>query len=235
MLEHGWSFSGEFESDADELNQTKFMHQIYTLAEPNYSGRVTVPVLWDKQNKTIVSNESSDIVRMFNSAFNEITGNKDDYCPQSLRTQLDETNEFVYHNINNGVYRCGFSTSQAAYDEAYAQLFDALETLEKRLDKQRYLIGKQITQTDWRLFVTLVRFDAVYYSHFKCNQKRIADYPNLSNYLRELYQHPGIAETTNLTHIKQHYYYSHHTINPTRIVPNGPWLDLETPHNRNRF
>ncbi len=235
MLDQGWAFSGEFDSDQDERYGASHMHQLYTRAKPDYSGRVTVPVLWDKQTETIVNNESSDIVCMFNHSFNAITANERDYCPETMRKELDEINDFIYHNVNNGVYRCGFATTQAAYEEAYDQLFGALDTLEERLGRQRYLLGKQITQADWRLFVTLVRFDAVYYSHFKCNRQQLSSFHHLSNYLRELYQHPGIADTTNMTHIKQHYYYSQITINPTQIVPKGPLLDFEAPHDRGIF
>ncbi|MFC1748650.1 glutathione S-transferase family protein [Pseudomonadota bacterium] len=233
MLDHGWAFSGELNSGHDDLYNASYMHELYTRAKSQYTGRVTVPVLWDKKKETIVSNESSEIVRMFNSAFNNITGNTDDYCPESLRAEQNEINEFIYHNVNNGVYRCGFATSQQAYEEAYEQLFSALDVLEERLDTQRYLVGGQITQADWRLYVTLIRFDAVYYSHFKCNRNQLKEFHNLSNYLRELYQYPGAAETTNMAHIKQHYYYSQTSINPAQIVPKGPLLDFNAPHNRN--
>jgi putative glutathione S-transferase len=235
MLEHGWAFTGNFGSDADDVNGLDYLYQLYLKAKPDYSGRVTVPVLWDKQKKTIVSNESSEIIRMLNSAFNAFTDIKTDYYPASLRDEIDANNTLVYDNINNGVYRCGFATSQAAYDEAFVQLFDALDRMESRLAQRSYLAGDCITEADWRLFPTLVRFDAVYYGHFKCNLRRIDDYDNLSNYLRELYQIPGIAETVNIVHIKQHYYYSHPSINPSRIVPRGPALDFTQPHNRNHF
>jgi len=235
MMQHGWVFSGDFDSTLDEVNGHDNLHQLYTQADSDYSGRVTVPVLWDKQQQTIVSNESSEIIRMFNSAFNAYTGVKDDYYPRALREEIDTINAFVYDNINNGVYRCGFATAQAAYELAFDRLFDALDEVEQRLERQRYLVGSQITEADWRLFTTLLRFDAVYVGHFKCNRQRIADYPNMSHYLRELYQQPGIAETVNMTHIKQHYYYSHDTINPTRIVPKGPLQDFSAAHNRNRF
>ncbi len=232
MMQQGWLFSGNFESTLDEVNGHDYLHQLYRQASHDYSGRVTVPVLWDKQTKTIVNNESSEIIRMFNSAFNAHTRVKDDYYPESLRKEVDQINAFVYKNINNGVYRCGFATTQAAYEKAFEQLFSALDEIELRLSQQRYLVSSQITESDWRLFTTLVRFDAVYVGHFKCNRQRIADYPNLSNYLKELYQLAGIAETVNMIHIKQHYYYSHDTINPTRIVPVGPLQDFNTPHNR---
>lgn len=235
MLEHGWAFSGNLGSDLDDVNQHAYLHQVYTQAKPNYSGRVTVPVLWDKQRQTIVNNESSEIIRMLNSAFNNFTDVTYDYYPEALREEIDQINDIIYHTLNNGVYRCGFATKQAAYEEAFTQLFGTLDELEERLSKQRYLVGNQTTEADWRLFATLIRFDAVYYSHFKCNQKRIIDYANLSNYLRELYQIPGIKETVNMEHIKQHYYFSHDTINPARIVPKGPQLDFSAPHNRDRF
>ncbi|WP_159738352.1 glutathione S-transferase family protein [Vibrio atypicus] len=208
------------------------MHQIYTQAKPDYTGRVTVPVLWDKKHNTIVSNESSEIIRMFNSEFNELTGNNIDYYPQSERDGIDEWNAFVYPNVNNGVYRCGFATTQSAYEEAYNHLFDSLDKLDSHLSRSRYLAGSKITEADWRLFTTLIRFDAVYVGHFKCNKKRIADYPNLNGYMKELYQVPGIKETTDFYHIKRHYYFSHTGINPTQVVPKGPKLDLESPHGR---
>jgi len=235
MLQHGWAFNGNFDSTLDEVNGHGYLYQLYTQAQPDYSGRVTVPVLWDKQQQTIVSNESSEIIRMLNSAFNGHTGIKDDYYPEPLRSDIDEINAFVYANINNGVYRCGFATTQRAYDKAFERLFNALDEIEQRLDQQRYLAGAQMTEADWRLFTTLLRFDPVYVGHFKCNRQRIADYPNLSNYLKELYQVPGIVETVNMTHIKQHYYFSHDMINPTRVVPQGPALMLNTAHDRNRF
>ena len=232
MLVDGWSFTGNLNSDLDELNQCTYLHQVYTQAKADYSGRVTVPILWDKQLNTIVSNESSEIIRMLNSAFNAFTDVNDDYYPDALHDEINEINNFVYENINNGVYRCGFATQQTAYDKAFDQLFNSLDDIETRLSQQRYLVGNNITEADWRLFTTLIRFDAVYYSHFKCNLKRINDYDNLSNYLRELYQVPGIKETVNMEHIKQHYYYSHTSINPTQIVPKGPTLDFSKPHNR---
>ncbi|WP_104403268.1 glutathione S-transferase family protein [Vibrio penaeicida] len=227
MLSEGWQFD-----QPEELFGFTRMHQVYTQAKNDYTGRVTVPVLWDKKTKTIVSNESSEIIRMFNSEFNTLTGNNDDYYPESLRKEIEKWNEFVYPNINNGVYRCGFATTQEAYEEAYDQLFDALDTVEEQLASQRYLAGSQITEADWRLFTTLVRFDAVYVGHFKCNKKRIADYPNIHGYLKELYQVDGVKETTNFEHIKRHYYFSHTGINPTQVVPKGPALDLDSPHGR---
>ncbi|ARC91779.1 glutathione-dependent reductase [Vibrio coralliilyticus] len=208
------------------------MHQIYTQAKSVYTGRVTVPVLWDKKHNTIVSNESSEIIRMFNSEFNELTGNQDDYYPDELRTLVDEWNDYIYPNVNNGVYRCGFATAQEAYEEAYDNLFEALDRIDTHLATHRYLAGNVITEADWRLFTTLIRFDAVYVGHFKCNKKRIADYPNLHGYMKELYQVEGIADTTDFYHIKRHYYFSHTGINPTQVVPKGPELDLESAHGR---
>ena len=196
---------------------------------------MTVPVLWDKQRRTIVNNESSEIIRMFNQAFDNWGDAGLDLYPQTLRAEIDRVNELVYNKINNGVYRVGFARTQAAYEHAFDALFATLDELESRLSKQRYLVGARLTEADWRLFVTLIRFDAVYVGHFKCNLRRIVDYPNLSNYLRELYQLPGIEQTVNLAHIKQHYYYSHTDINPTRIVPKGPELDFEVAHNRDRL
>jgi len=237
MLEHGWVYSGlDFAGvTADSVNGFDYHWQLYTKARPGYTGRVTVPVLWDKQRQTIVSNESSEIIRMFNSAFAAFSDDQYDYYPPELRAAIDEVNALVYDNINNGVYRCGFATSQLAYDEAFKDLFAALDSVEERLSRQRYLVGGYLSEADWRLFTTLVRFDAVYVGHFKCNLRRIADYPNLSHYLRELYQLPGIAETVDFGHIKQHYYYSHESINPARIVPQGPQLDLNVAHDRERL
>ncbi len=237
MGDAGWKFAsagGELFTGTtdDDANSFDFMHQIYTLAQPDYTGIVTVPVLWDKQRQTIVNNESSEIIRMLNSAFDTCGASGLDYYPEALREDIDSINAFIYDNINNGVYRTGFAASQAAYERAFRRLFDALDELDQRLASRRYLAGTQITEADWRLFTTLVRFDAVYVGHFKCNLRRIADYPNLSGYLRELYQLPDIAETVDFTHIKRHYYYSHTSINPTRIVPLGPRLDLEASHNR---
>ncbi len=230
MLEHGWQFDSP-----EPLYGFQYAHQFYTRADAKYSGRVTVPILWDKKQHTIVSNESSEIIRMLNSAFDGLTGNSDDYYPKALRADIDEINAFIYERINNGVYRCGFATTQEAYEEAFDALFEALDRVESMLSEHRYLVGNALTEADWRLFTTLVRFDAVYVNHFKCNRQRIADYPNLSNYLRDLYQQPGISETVDMQHIKQHYFYSHESINPTRIVPKGPALDFEIPHDRGRF
>ena len=219
----------------DPVNGADKLHEVYTAALADYSGRVTVPVLWDKERATIVNNESSEIIRMFNSAFDEVGAKPGDYYPADLRAEIDAVNERVYATLNNGVYRSGFATSQEAYDEAVHPLFDTLDWLEDILAGQRYVAGSQMTEADWRLFTTLVRFDPVYVGHFKCNIRRIADYPNLSNYVRDLYQHPGIAETVNMRHIKWHYYGSHAAVNPTLIVPAGPVIDYSEPHDRDRF
>jgi len=223
MLEHGWVFSGV--SRDNPIENVDYLHQVYTTVHANYSGRVTVPVLWDKKQCTIVNNESSEIIRMLNSAFNDLTSERSDYYPEPLRADIDELNQLIYNNINNGVYRTGFATSQQAYEAAFHRLFDTLDMIEQRLGQQRYLMADALTEADWRLFTTLIRFDTVYYSHFKANLKRIADYPHLSNYVRDLYQVEGIAGTVNFEHIKTHYYFSQTTINPTQIVPLGPILD----------
>ena len=233
MLEHGWVFS-EVSRD-NPIEGVEYLHQVYTAADASYTGRVTVPVLWDKKRLTIVNNESADIIRMLNSAFDSLTGEHSDYYPQPLRADIDELNQLIYDNINNGVYRVGFATSQSAYEGAFHSLFDTLDIVEKRLEQQRYLMGEHITETDWRLFTTLIRFDAVYYSHFKANLRHIEDYPNLSNYLRDLFQIEGIADTVNFAHIKTHYYFSQTSINPTQVVPVGPALDFARPHKRDRF
>ncbi|WP_419206960.1 glutathione S-transferase family protein [Photobacterium leiognathi subsp. mandapamensis] len=232
MGENGWNFEAGDGVVADPIFNAQFLHQIYTQADPDYTGRVTVPVLWDKHKQTIVSNESADIIRMLNSAFDDVGAVKGDFYPQALRQQIDELNDFVYANINNGVYRAGFATTQEEYDEAVIALFDALEVIEQRLSTQRYLLGEHITEADWRLFTTLVRFDAVYVGHFKCNLKRIVDFPHLWGYVRDLYQVEGIAKTVDIDYIKAHYYGSHETINPTRIIPKGPKLDFLSPHHR---
>ena len=232
MAENGWTFDVGDGVVPDTVNGAQFLHQVYTKAKPDYSGRVTVPVLWDKQTKTIVSNESPEIIRMFNAAFDEVGAVQGDYYPEHLRSEIDALNDRIYTTVNNGVYRCGFATTQAAYEEAITPLFDTLDWLEDILSRKRYLTGVQITEADWRLFTTLIRFDPVYVGHFKCNIRRIADYPNLSNYLRDLYQQPGIARTVNMEHIKRHYYESHTSINPSRVVPNGPDTDYKTPHDR---
>jgi putative glutathione S-transferase len=220
MGSKGW------ELEQDPINGKKCLHEVYTLADPNYTGRVTVPILWDKKEKTIVNNESSEIIRMFNTAFNQITGNNDDYYPEELRPEIDEINEYVYHSINNGVYKAGFATAQDVYDQEVTNVFDALDKIENILSKQKYLTGDKITEADWRLFTTLLRFDPVYVGHFKCNLQRIADYKHMSKYLLDLYGIPGIKDTINMDHIKTHYYASHHTINPNGIVPKGPKLFL---------
>lgn len=233
MLDQGWTF--EIDQDGatgDHLFGSSYVHQIYTQADPNYSGRVTVPILWDKERATIVSNESADIIRMFNSAFNAITGNDLDYWPEELREPIETVNARIYDSVNNGVYKCGFATSQSAYDAAVGPLFDTLDWLEDLLSQHRYLLGNRLTEADWRLFTTLVRFDPVYYLHFKCNFKRIIDYPNLWAYCRELYQYPGVSQTVGMAHIVRHYHYSHTTINPYQIIPVNPKIDWEHPHQR---
>jgi putative glutathione S-transferase len=211
------------------------MYQIYTAANPEYSGRVTVPVLWDKETHTIVSNESAEIIRMFNSAFDQVGASGGDFYPAALRAAIDPVNDRIYETVNNGVYKTGFATSQEAYEEAVIPLFETLDWLEDRLAHQRYLLGPDITEADWRLFTTLIRFDPVYVGHFKCNLKRITDYPNLSNYVRDLFQQPGVAATVNIHHIKSHYYGSHESINPSRIVPLGPTIDYAQTHDRDRL
>jgi putative glutathione S-transferase len=231
----GWTFLAEDGGTGDHLYGLPFLRDIYTKADPHYSGRVTVPVLWDRKLQTIVSNESAEIIRMLNSAFDVWGDTTVDFYPEALRGEIDVLNEMIYPTVNNGVYRAGFATTQEAYEEAYDELFAALDTLEERLSRRRYLTGERITEADWRLFTTLARFDPVYVGHFKCNLRRIADYPNLSNYLRDLYQVPGVAETVDIEHIKKHYYGSHETINPTRIVPKGPEIDYSAPHDRARF
>lgn len=234
MAEHGWTFDSSTGSTGDALYSLVYFYQLYLKSQQDYSGRVTVPVLWDKKTQCIVNNESSEIIRMFNSAFNHLTGNQQDYYPKTLHKEIDEINQWIYDTINNGVYLTGFATTQQAYESAWHDLFYSLDRVEAILTKRRYLTGTQITEADWRLFVTLIRFDAVYVGHFKCNKKRIADYPNISNYVRELYQLPGIKPTVNVSHIKQHYYASHKQINPTGIVPLGPEQDFDFPHNRMR-
>jgi glutathionyl-hydroquinone reductase len=231
----GWEFGTEPGATLDTVNGKAALADVYVLGDPHYSGRSSVPVLWDKKQRTIVNNESSEIIRMLNSAFDAFTDVRTDYYPAALRPEIDRINELVYSTVNNGVYRAGFATAQGAYEDAARALFATLDQLEDRLSRQRYIAGGQITEADWRLFTTLIRFDAVYYSHFKCNLRRIVDYPNLSNYLRELYQVPGVADTVNLDHIKRHYYGSHRNVNPTGIVPIGPVLDFTQPHDRGRF
>lgn len=225
MLENGWTFADGPGVFNDPLFNSDYLYQVYLKADPHYTGRVTVPVLWDKKTNTIVSNESAEIMRMFNTAFNDITGNYDDYYPEHLQTEIDAMNDFVYPNINNGVYKAGFSTNQAVYEKEVKNLFAALDKLEEYLADKNYLVGNQLTEADLRLFTTLVRFDPVYFGHFKCNIKALVDYPNLWHYTKRLYNHAGIAETVDFDHIKQHYYGSHKTINPTGVVPVGPDLD----------
>ena len=232
MGDKGWTFAEGAGVIADPIVKADYLYEVYIAAKPDYTGRVTVPILWDKETNTIVSNESSEIIRMFNSAFDEVGATAVNFLPAELLAEIDTVNEFVYSAVNNGVYKAGFATTEAAYKEAVITLFDALDTLEARLVDQRYLLGNTITEADWRLFTTLVRFDAVYVGHFKCNIRRIVDYPNLWGYLRDLYQVPGIAETVSIEHIKAHYYTSHANINPTRIIPVGPLLDFNEPHDR---
>ena len=235
MGDKGWTFAEGAGVIADPIANASYLYEVYVAAKPDYTGRVTVPILWDKRTNTIVSNESSEIIRMLNSAFDEVGATDVNFLPKALLAEIDTVNEFVYSAVNNGVYKAGFATTEAAYKEAVVTLFNALDTLEVRLADQRYLLGDTITEADWRLFTTLVRFDAVYVGHFKCNIRRIVDYPNLWGYLRDLYQVPGIAETVSIEHIKAHYYTSHANINPTRIIPVGPLLDFNEPHDRTRF
>ena len=232
MLKNGWEFKVEGKSTGDPVNGFDFFHQIYTQADGNYSGRVTVPVLWDRKTGTIVNNESAEIIRMFNSAFVEIADKSPDYYPQELRELIDVLNATIYENVNNGVYRAGFATTQQAYEKANRAVFETLDSLEETLGSQRYLAGDVITEADWRLFTTLIRFDNVYHGHFKTNTRRIEDYPNLAEYLRELYQVPGIAGTVDFDQIKRHYYVSQITVNPTQIVPMGPDIDYSRAHKR---
>ena len=236
MAENGWTFEDEMDgATGDRLYGLDYLYQLYLKADSTYSGRVTVPVLWDKERETIVSNESADIIRMFNTAFDDCGAKPGDYYPAELRESIDEINAQVYDSINNGVYKAGFATTQAAYEQAVYPLFEMLDRLEERLSQQRYLAGDQVTEADWRLFTTLIRFDAVYHGHFKCNLRRIVDYPNLWDYVRELYQWPGVADTVSMVHIKGHYYASHTMINPTGVIPVGPVLNLQKPHTRNQL
>ena len=235
MREQGWTFDPTHGSSGDALDGFDYLHQRYTADDAQYTGRVTVPLLWDKQQQRIVSNESAEIIRMFNSAFDGLTGNSLDFYPEPLRERIEQLNERIYPAVNNGVYRAGFATTQAAYEEAFDELFLALDELDALLGDQRYLAGEYLTEADIRLFTTLIRFDAVYHGHFKCNLRRLEDYANLANWLRELYQWPGIAETVDFTHIKGHYYASHATINPTGIIPKGPKLDFNRRHDRQRL
>ena len=232
MPAESWVFGEYPGATEDHINHAHYLAENYLNVDPNFDGLVTVPLLWDKKQQTIVNNESSEIIRMLNSAFDTFTNNTVDFYPEALRTEIDKINEPIYNNVNNGVYRCGFAKTQEAYNKAYDRLFNTMDELEEKLSKQRYLIDEQITEADWRLFTTLVRFDAVYYNHFKTNKKRLMDYPNLWGYTCELYQIPGIAETVNMDHIKYHYFASHKSINPTGIVPKGPDIDFMMPHQR---
>lgn len=235
MREDGWTFAEGEGVIADPLHQADYLHQIYTAEDADYTGRVTVPLLWDKQQQRIVSNESADIIRMLNSAFDSVGAIPGDYYPQALREEIDQINERVYDSVNNGVYKAGFATTQSAYEEAVQPLFDTLDWLDEQLSTRRFLLGDQLTEADWRLFTTLIRFDAVYHGHFKCNLRRVDDYPHLWGYIRDLYQQPGVAETVNMAHIKIHYYASHTMINPTGIIPSGPVQDFEQPPQRQYY
>lgn len=232
MLEHGWTFSESEGSSGDLIGGRTFMHEVYTSADASYSGRVTVPVLWDRERNTIVNNESSEIIRMLGSEFNGLTGNDLDLYPAALRDDIERWNDRIYPAINNGVYRAGFATTQDAYEEAYRELFAELDHLEAHLAGHRYLCGSVLTEADIRLFTTLIRFDAVYHGHFKCNRQRLEDFPAIAGYVRDIYQLPGVAETVDFHHIKTHYYASHKTINPTGVVPAGPGIDYLAPHRR---
>ena len=233
--EHGWTFDPGPGVIPDGVNGARYLYEVYQRAAPRYSGRVTVPVLWDRERATIVNNESAEIIRMFNSAFDGMDAAPGDYYPTELRPEIDAVNRRVYETLNNGVYRSGFATAQEAYEEAVVPLFATLDWLEERLAGRRYLCGDRLTEADWRLFTTLVRFDAVYHYHFKCNLRRLTDYPNLWAYTRDLSQHPGVAETIDFDHIKRHYYGSHRRVNPSGIVPLGPILDFRAPHGRERL
>lgn len=236
MLGEGWELRADYPgATGDRLYGLPYLRDLYTRADPGISGRVTVPLLWDRERDAIVSNESAEIIRMFNGAFDALTGNRDDYWPEDLRTEIAPVNDRIYDTLNNGVYKAGFATSQEAYDAAVHPLFDTLDWLEERLSHRRYLMGTKITEADWRLFTTLIRFDLVYHTHFKCNRARIIDYPALWAYLRELYQWPGVAETVNFDHIVRHYHYSHDTVNPHRIIPINPDPDFTAPHDRERL
>ena len=235
MLSNGWEFGANSDDYSDTLYQNDYVYQLYLKAAPDYEGRVTVPVLWDKKTQSIVNNESSEIIRIFNTAFNELTGNHDDYYPTDLQPEIDTINERIYDMINNGVYRVGFATTQAAYDQGFDALFTSLDWLEMHLSSHRYLAGEQLTEADWRLFTTLIRFDAVYHGHFKCNRNKLSEFHHISHYVRELFQFEGIKTTIDLEYTKIHYYASHSTINPTLIVPRGPQQDFTAPHDRNRL
>ena len=236
MLENGWEIDDQLgrklQYDSSPIEGIKYLREVYTAARSDYTGRVTVPILWDKKLSRIVSNESSDIIRMLNSAFEKYSSNGYDFFPEQDRDEIERINAEIYSQVNNGVYRAGFATSQEAYEKAYHDIFDCLDRLEVLLGTRRYLLGERLSEADWRLFTTLIRFDVVYYSHFKANKKRIEEYFNLSNYVRELYQYEGVSETVDFDQIKKHYYYSHETINPSRVIPVGPLVDFEVPHNR---
>ncbi len=232
MLDQGWTYNRDEGSTGDAVSDHAFHYQVYTAAKPDYTGRVTVPVLWDREQQTIVNNESSEIIRMFNSAFNGITGNDHDFYPEALRPQIEQWNDRIYPAVNNGVYRAGFATTQEAYEEAYRELFEALDEIDRHLADHRYLAGDTLTEADIRLFTTLIRFDAVYHGHFKCNRQRLEDYENIPGYVREIFQLPGVGDTVDFEHIKTHYYASHRTINPTGVVPLGPDIDYRAPHGR---
>jgi putative glutathione S-transferase len=232
MAEDGWTFNPGDGVIPDPVHAARALHELYVAAVPDYSGRATVPLLWDCKRDTIVSNESADIIRMFNRAFDDVGATPGDYCPPHLLAEIDALNQRIYDTLNNGVYKAGFATSQAAYEAAFHPLFETLDWLEERLATRRYLCGDEVTEADWRLFTTLVRFDPVYYGHFKCNRRRLVDYPNLWDYTRALYQWPGVADTVDFAHIKGHYFGSHRNINPSGIVPLGPWLELTAPTRR---
>ncbi len=234
MGDRGWTFEPADGTISDSIHNADYLYEVYLKADPNYTGRVTVPVLWDKQTQTIVNNESSEMIRMFNSAFDGVGAKPGDYYPEPLRDEIHALNDRIYDTVNNGVYKAGFATSQPAYEEAVYPLFGTLDWLEERLSTQRFLTGDRTTEADWRLFTTLLRFDPVYVGHFKCNIRRLVDYPNLWGYVRDLYQTPGVASTVNMTHIKRHYYESHDTINPPGVVPVGPAIDFSEPHDRDR-
>ncbi len=235
MGDDGWAFSDGPGCIPDTLHGCDFLREVYVLADPHYTGRVTVPVLWDREHSTIVNNESSEIIRMLYREFGDIASSGRDSMPEDLHERIDEINALIYNGVNNGVYRCGFATSQSAYEEAFEILFETLDGLEQRLSTRRYLMGARLTEADWRLFTTLLRFDPVYFGHFKCNRNRLVDFPNLWNYTRELFQFPGVEGTVDFDHIKQHYYRSHGSINPTGVVPVGPEIDFWQPHDRERF
>jgi len=232
MCSKGWTFDNGYGVIPDNINHSKYLYEVYLKEDNSYSGRVTVPLLWDKKTSRIVNNESADIIRMFNSAFDNIGAKEGDYYPDNLTDKIDNMNDFIYQNINNGVYRSGFATTQDAYDEAIETLFSGLDKLDHILSKQRYLIGNIITEADWRLLPTLLRFDSVYHGHFKCNKRKLKEYDNLFNYAKELYQFPGISDTYDDKYSKEHYYGSHETINPSGVIAHGPEFEFDQPHNR---